>query len=276
MDLTIKFSSKPYIFSISGFKDKLIPRVARNHSQSKYHHIVVQGVNKNYIFKNGQFMSKYKQIIIDNLKDSNVVILAYCIISNHAHFLIYSDTPGYISKFMQRINTTYATFYHKANNCIGYVFNNRFYSQDIYGCKQLYICLKYIHNNPVKAGLCRYVSDYKFSSYNSFFVLDQIITKSSISLLFKDITNYQKTFSLIYTSTELESLDFIDLKEKSFCDCLLDFETKYGKSLPDLYSDKLLLQQFIQYLRNYSNVTIREIAKELNLSKSTIANYCKK
>ena len=69
---------------------------------------------------------------------------------------------------------------------------------------------------------------------------------------------------------------FIDLKEKSFCDCLLDFETKYGKSLPDLYSDKLLLQQFIQYLRNYSNITIREIAKELNLSKSTIANYCKK
>ena len=89
-----------------------MPRVARNHSQSKYHHIVVQGVNKNYIFKNGQFMSKYKQIIIDNLKDSNVVILAYCIMSNHAHFLIYSDTPGYISKFMQRINTTFATFYH--------------------------------------------------------------------------------------------------------------------------------------------------------------------
>lgn len=79
-----------------------MPRVARNHSQSKYHHIVVQGVNKSYIFKHPQFMNKYKQIVIDNLKDSNVVILAYCIMSNHAHFLIYSSDWSYISKFMQK------------------------------------------------------------------------------------------------------------------------------------------------------------------------------
>lgn len=256
-------------------KEEYMPRVARRNSQSKYHHIIVQGVNKSYIFKTAEFINKYKQIIIDRLNDANITILAYCIMSNHAHFLIFSDSWEEISKFMQRINTAYAQYYHKVNNCIGYVFRNRFYSQDIFGLKQLYVCLKYIHNNPVKAGICTSMNLYPFSSYNEFFKSFEIITETSVKLLFPNFKNWKRIFSFIHLQEIIEDLEFMDVKNTEISNFLLEIETKYNKSIVELKKDKYVLKEIIQMARKQTNVTIRELATLLNISKSVVGRICK-
>jgi len=117
-----------------------MPRIARKDSQSNFHHIIVQGLNKECIFKKEEDMKKYREIIIEKLNNSDITILAYCIMSNHTHFLIYSDKYKNISRFMQRVNTSYSRWYNKENNRVGFVFRNRFYSQDILNENQLYNC----------------------------------------------------------------------------------------------------------------------------------------
>lgn len=61
--------------------------------------------------------------------------------------------------------------------------NNHAHSQDILNKKQLYTCLKYIHNNPVKAQMVKNMSEYMYSSYNEFFGQKQLITYESLNLL---------------------------------------------------------------------------------------------
>ena len=81
--------------------------------------------------------------------------------NNHAHLLIFREKSEYVGKYMQRLNTSYSQFYNKINNRVGYVFRNRYYSQDILTAQQLYNCLRYIHNNPVKAEITRTMKEYK-------------------------------------------------------------------------------------------------------------------
>ena len=77
------------------------------------------------------YIEKYKKMITDKLENSNIMILAYCIMNNHCHFLMYSEKIEYLSKYMQRLNTSYSQFYNKITKRVGYVFRNRYYSQDI-------------------------------------------------------------------------------------------------------------------------------------------------
>ena len=88
-----------------------MPRIARKDSQSKFYHIMVQGINKEYIFNKKEDMKKYQRLIKEKLENSNIMILAYCIMNNHAHFLIYCEDEIYLSKYMQRLNTSYAHVY---------------------------------------------------------------------------------------------------------------------------------------------------------------------
>lgn len=162
-----------------------MPRVARKYSNSDIRHIMVQGINKEYIFRDEFHINHYKNIILDKLISSNITILAYCIMNNHSHFLIHSEKTEYLSKFMQRINTSYSRFYNKYHNRVGYVFRDRFLSQNILNNRQMYNCLRYIHNNPVKAHIVNNLADYKFSSYNEFLGSPKIITNKSKKILFR-------------------------------------------------------------------------------------------
>ena len=62
-----------------------MPRIARKKSQSCFYHVIVQGINKEHIFGENRFIKKYKEIILRKLESSEINILAYCIMNNHAN-----------------------------------------------------------------------------------------------------------------------------------------------------------------------------------------------
>ena len=253
-----------------------MPRIARKSSQSNFYHVIVQGINKEYIFDQTEYINKYKQIILSKLEKSNITILAYCIMNNHAHFLIFSERCEYLSKFMQKVNTSFSQYYNKINNRVGYVFRDRYYSQDILNQKQLYNCLKYIHNNPVKANICSSINQYKYSSYNEFLGKRIIINEDSIKLLFENSEDYKKDFYLIHNSEKNDDFSFSDVKDKEIKYFLTEFEKKYNKNIKELKRDKIILEHLIKEARAQTDVTLLELANILDLSKSTIHKYCKK
>ena len=68
-----------------------MPRVSRRNLKGNYFHVMVQGVDKEYIFNNTDYMEKYQNLIFSNSKKYSIELLAYCIMSNHAHMLIYTE-----------------------------------------------------------------------------------------------------------------------------------------------------------------------------------------
>lgn len=148
-----------------------MPRLSRKFLYGNFFHIMVQGINKEFIFDTNEDKNKYKNIIIKKYEDidnSKLNILSYCIMSNHTHLLFFCEEFSLLSTFMHKINSSYSHYYNKSRSRVGYVFRDRFKVQIIKDYDHLYNCLKYIHNNPVKAGICSSMGDYPYSSYNEF------------------------------------------------------------------------------------------------------------
>lgn len=255
-------------------KTIIMPRKARNKSNTNYYHVMVQGLNKECIFKDEYHIKKYKKILLNKLKESNITILAYCIMNNHVHLLIHSKKIEYLSKFMQKVNMTYSHFYNKQNNRIGYVFRDRFRSQDILNQKHLYTCLHYIHNNPVKANIVKKMSDYKYSSYNEFLGKKIIISAESIKLLFGKKSNYIDEFKSLHYANTYE--DFIDVDDSYIDEFISKFEITNDIKICNLKTHIKLRRLFIREAQKTTNIKTTDIAKLLNMPVSTVAYTIKK
>ena len=120
-------------------------RKPRKTNESSLFHVIVQGIEKKYIFSNEQYMKKYFSLVVEKSSKHDVTILAYCIMSNHAHFLIYSPKITNMSDFMRDVNTGFGIYYNKKEKRVGYVFRDRFVSQPITNIRYLYNCISYIH-----------------------------------------------------------------------------------------------------------------------------------
>lgn len=257
-----------------------MPRIARRYSESNYKHIIVQGINKEYIFNKNFYIKKYKEIMAEKLEQSQIDILSYCIMTNHAHFLMHSLKNESFSKYMQKVNTAYSNFYNKVNDRVGYVFRDRYYSQDILSEKQLYNCLRYIHNNPVKANISKTMDSYEFSSYNEFFGKRELISANATELLFGIKENYKEIFNEIHQTNnfvynEYEN-EFYDIKEEKISEFMMKIQEEYKISVDKIKKNKELLKNVIKEARKVTDVSLVELAKILGISKSTVSNYDRK
>ncbi len=88
------------------------------------------------------------------------------IMDNHVHLIIEAGQFSNISKIMHAVLLSFSVKYRKQNKYTGYVWQGRFKSNLIEEDHYIFECLNYIHNNPVKAGMCESVDQYLWSSYH--------------------------------------------------------------------------------------------------------------
>ena len=62
-----------------------MPRVARSKLQTSFFHVMVQGINKEYIFNTEVYMKKYERLMKTYLKNFNIKLVAYCITVSYTH-----------------------------------------------------------------------------------------------------------------------------------------------------------------------------------------------
>ena len=121
-----------------------MPRNPRSNIKASFLHVMVQGINKSYIFNKEEDIKYYIKLMYKVKKENNIKIIAYCVMNNHVHILLKMNTIKDVSKYMKTINTMYALYYNKKYNRVGYVFRDRYKSQEIIDEKHLYNCIKYI------------------------------------------------------------------------------------------------------------------------------------
>ena len=102
-----------------------IPRLPRRIDKASFFHVIVQGINKENIFLEERNKNQYLKLMNKLCKKYNIKILAYCIMDNHAHFLLNSDKIQDLSKVMQVLNGLYARYYnYMKDGRKGYVFKD--------------------------------------------------------------------------------------------------------------------------------------------------------
>lgn len=154
----------------------------RKESSSGFYHVVGRGINKEQIF--GQQRSKiyFKKCIIKYLEQYDVEIYAYCIMSNHFHMILKSEIQN-LSSYMARVLAEYAFYYNFKNHRNGHVFQNRFLSECIETEGYFWNCVRYIHNNPVKANMVKKAVMYKYSSMGGYITGTAVVlTKNAFSM----------------------------------------------------------------------------------------------
>jgi len=240
-----------------------LPRKARQLIGNGFVHNMVQGINREYIFEDDIQKDKYLRLIKKYSEKYNILIVAYCIMDNHAHLLKYADDIKNISLFMKEVNTEYAVYYNKSKNRVGYVFRNRFSSKPIYNQDYLLKCIKYIHMNPVKAEIVQKEEDYNFSSYKDFLNKNGIINLKFLESVF----GKEKCLDII-NSTEYEPLN-LDKEQVNLKEVLDKFLIQKNLKLPQIQKNSLVIKQFISYLiSNEYEFKKQDIAKILKISRS--------
>ena len=254
-----------------------MPRISRNSMTSKYIHVITQGIKKEYIFQKNECKKEYINLlnrIVEKFKFTK--ILAYCIMDNHAHLLIYTDEIDELSKIMSRVNTAYGIFYNKQNNRVGYVFRNRYYTQEIVDEKHLFNTLVYIHKNPVKAKMVEKESEYKYSSYNSY--IQNKVNKNIIKLVF-NTDDYINQFYFIHKNFSEENImDIKEEQEKSeqkMNNIILKFCDEYKCDLDYIKKDNYLLILLIKEIKNKCDATNKIISEYIKIGKNRISNLIK-
>ena len=104
-----------------------MPRQARLDAPGTLHHVIVRGIEKRRIvddrWDRGNFVSRMGEVA----SDTETVIYAWALMTNHAHILLRSGTHG-LSKFMRRFLTGYAITYNRRHKRHGHLFQNRYKS----------------------------------------------------------------------------------------------------------------------------------------------------
>jgi REP element-mobilizing transposase RayT len=197
-----------------------MPRQARQTSKTGIYHLLVRGINREAIFHDDQDHLRYLDTLARISKDSNASILGYCLMDNHTHILIKEGSKK-ISNLMHRLGASYAYYYNWKYERVGHVSQNRFKSENIEDDIYLKTVIRYIHQNPVKAGMVKRAEEYRWSSCKDYYESKGLsgITNTGLILgMFSE--KEEKAIKALQQFTEAENKDkcLEDLKATALSD----------------------------------------------------------
>lgn len=132
-----------------------------------FYHVVCRGNRRDALFKDDHDFKTFFHILTSVHKKTPFELASFCLMTNHYHLQIRSkDQP--LSKVMSFINKRYADYYNTKNNLTGHVFEKRYYDKMIDSKQGMLEVSRYIHLNPVEAGMVLRAVDYKWSSYRQY------------------------------------------------------------------------------------------------------------
>ena len=129
-----------------------MPRSARIDIPNLLQHVIVRGIERRDIFNDDDDRRHFVKRFSDLLAATGTDCLAWTLMSNHFHLLL---RPRHISlaKFMKRLLTGYAVTFNLRHRRSGHLFQNRYKSIVCDEEPYLLELVRYIHLNPLRAGL---------------------------------------------------------------------------------------------------------------------------
>jgi REP-associated tyrosine transposase len=145
-----------------------MPRKARIDAPGALHHVIARGIERSEVFRDDQDRDFFTNRLGELVGESQTKCLAWALIPNHFHLLLKTGKVP-IATFMRRLSTSYAVGHNRRHRRSGHLFQNRYKSilcqEDAY----LKVLVRYIHLNPLRAGLVTDMADldsYRFAGHS--------------------------------------------------------------------------------------------------------------
>ena len=167
---------------------------------------MLRGINQQQIFEDSEDYQKFLQVLMDCKAISEFKLYAYCLMGNHIHLLVKEENEP-IEQIFKRIGGRFVYWYNIKYNRVGHLFQDRFKSEPVDTDSYFLTVIRYIHQNPIKAGICKKIDAYEYSSYT-----DYIHKRDSID--FDLVLDMLPIDDFIEFNNQLESICCLDISEK--------------------------------------------------------------
>jgi len=252
-------------------------RQGRKRSNSGYYHVMLRGNAKENIFHDEQDKLRFIEILKTKKQGERFYLHAFCLMDNHLHLMI-SEGIENLSKIMKRINVSYVFYFNQKYKRVGHLFQDRFKSENVEQEKYLLALVRYIHQNPLKAGLVKRISEYKWSSYNSYLYESNYFAK----MLDKDIvlgffSSDKPTAKRKFTKfmNEDEKEQFIDIEEVEIMEEEIAKELFESMLKEQGEAKSEAVDKVIKDFSDRTNLSIRKIATIAGISKDRVHRILK-
>ncbi len=142
-------------------------RRARYHAPGATYHVMLRGNDGEEIFFSDRDRCIMSLLIQEGIERFGHRLLAYCFMTNHIHLAIQVDQVP-LSRIMQNLAFRYTRYINWQQRRIGHLFQGRFKSIIVDSNRYLKQLVRYIHLNPVRAGLVLQPEEYRWSSHNAY------------------------------------------------------------------------------------------------------------
>ncbi|WP_156289559.1 transposase [Oceanobacillus salinisoli] len=161
-------------------------RKRRTWIEDSFYHVTSRGNRREELFRQEEDFKFFLHVMKETNRKTPFDLAAYCLMTNHFHLQIRSQQQP-LSKVMFHINKRYADYYNNKNGLSGHVFEKRYYADHIDSPLGMLKVSRYIHLNPLEAGIIQDPIEYRWSSYYDY------------------MHSNQKRFSLLHPEFVLES-----------------------------------------------------------------------
>jgi len=244
-----------------------MPRKAREKSSTGIYHIMLRGIDGRNIFLDKEDKEIFLKKLLEIKDKVNFKLYGYCLMDNHIHLLLGESEE--IGTTMKRITVAYVHWNNNKYGRTGHLFQNRYLSEPVETEKYLLAVLRYIHRNPIAAGLDKDLEGYPWSSHNQYIAMyEQGKTDVNGHL----ITAYLKDCN--------EYIDFMNQEDhhqylehnpaKKYTDqALYNFiQKEYRADLMEL--DLKERNKQIQEMYKVTGVSMRQLGRVLGVGKGVI------
>lgn len=251
-----------------------MPRVARKKSRSGIYHIIMRGINRQSIFEDDEDRYRFLETLRKYKEVSRYQIYSYCLMENHIHLLLKeAEEEESLSTAMKRISSSYVYWYNTKYERSGHLFQERFKSENVEDRGYFFTVLRYIHQNPLKAGLVTDVFQSEWTSVHEYISKGKIV---DIDFGLDLISSNRKEAVKLYTEymrqhNDDQCLDITVRSRKS--------DQEVRKMLHQLgISSKSELQQMtkdnrdaiLAHLKTIEGISIRQLSRITGVSKSVV------
>jgi REP element-mobilizing transposase RayT len=138
-------------------------RIPREDQPDTWYHIINRGIAKRALFETDDEARFFLSRLARQVRAERIEIHAFCLMTTHYHLLVRSPI-GDVSEGMRLAQSAYSRYFNRRHKRDGSLVRGRFFSRSAKTLEYRHTLLRYIHHNPVKAGLASQAHDYRLSS----------------------------------------------------------------------------------------------------------------
>jgi len=143
-----------------------MPRAARIAPGDIIFHVLNRGNARSQIFEKSEDYMAFERVLAETAKTTSVRILAYCIMPNHWHMVLWPIGDGELGKFVQRLTTTHVRRWHLNRHSVGtgHLYQGTYKSFPVQDDNHFVAVCRYVEQNPLRARLVNRAEDWPWSS----------------------------------------------------------------------------------------------------------------